>query len=219
MAACASACRRALRERRVSRGNRDRQKKVAKRAKKSPSPPAIPATGGAPAAASPEPRARLRPPTQAGRHEVLKELLTAAAQRHGLDPGLVLAVAWWESGWDMSKVSVTGASGLMQIDPGTARDLGPQLLHRGIDVHDAYDNADLGAAVLKNDLDDAGGKVDVALASYYEGPGNVDPSNLDTNAQTYVEGVTALQKAFDSGQDPTITPSPAPTPPQPAPLP
>ncbi len=149
--------------------------------------------------------------TPAERHEALKELLAAAAVRHRLDPGLVMAVAWWESGWDMTKVSSTGATGVMQIDPGTAHDLGPKLLHRAVDVHDPYDNIDLGAAVLRADFDDAGGNVAVALASYYEGAGNVDPSNLDPGAQTYVEGVTALQKEFDAGQDPAApgsTPSP-----------
>ncbi|HEX6487251.1 MAG TPA: lytic transglycosylase domain-containing protein [Candidatus Dormibacteraeota bacterium] len=158
---------------------------------------ALPATGdGRP------PRERAIPSPLAT-HELYRMLLTDAARRHGLDPGLVMAVAWWESGWDMSKVSDTGAVGLMQIDPGTARDLGPKLLHRTLDPHDPFDNADLGAAVLKSDLDDAGGNLAVALASYYEGAGNVDPSNLDPNAQVYVTGVTALQKEFDSGQDPT----------------
>lgn len=160
---------------------------------------ALPATGGIDER---PPRIRATPSPLA-EHELYRMLLTDAARRHGLDPGLVMAVAWWESGWDMSKVSDTGAVGLMQIDPGTARDLGPTLLHRTVDPHDPFDNADLGAAVLKSDLDDAGGNLAVALASYYEGAGNVDPSNLDANAQFYVTGVTALQKEFDAGQDPT----------------
>ena len=149
------------------------------------------------------PEPRFRPPTAGERREILKQTLADAARRHGLDPGLVMAVAWWESGWDMSQVSSTGAVGMMQVDPATARDLGPQLLHRQVDVHRPYDNADLGAAVLKADLDDAGGNLAVALASYYEGSGNVDPANLDPGAQTYVEGVTSLQKQFDAGKDPT----------------
>lgn len=144
----------------------------------------------------------LVPPTEAEQREILQAILAGAAQKHGLDPGLVMAVAWWESGWDMSKVSETGATGMMQIDPATVHDLGRKLLGRTPDVHNPYDNADLGAAVLAADIRDAGGRLDVALASYYEGAGNVDPSNLDAGAQTYVEGVTSLQKRFDAGEVP-----------------
>jgi len=167
-----------------------------------PPAPALPATGDAATTADLPGRAGLRPPSMAERHEMLRDLLADAARRQGLDPGLVMAVAWWESGWDMSKVSSTGATGLMQVDPATARDLGPKLLHRTVDIANPYDNADLGAAVLRADIDDAGGNLAVALASYYEGSGNVDPSNLDPGAQTYVEGVTSLQKRFDAGEVP-----------------
>lgn len=141
------------------------------------------------------------------RHALIKDALATAAAHEGLDPGLLMAVAWWESGWDMSKVSDTGAIGIMQIDPSTAQDLGPRLLGREIDPHSLADNIDLGAAVLKADLADAGGDLDVALASYYEGGGNVDPANLDPNAQAYVAGVRALQQQFDSGQEPSPAPS------------
>ena len=164
--------------------------------------PALPVSGGGQLEdLRPEPH--LGPPTAGERREILRQILADAARRHGLDPGLVMAVAWWESGWDMAQVSSTGAAGMMQVDPATAHDLGPRLLHRQVDVHNPFDNADLGAAVLKADIDDAGGNLAVALASYYEGSGNVDPSNLDPGAQTYVEGVTALQKQFDAGKDPT----------------
>lgn len=169
-----------------------------------PSAPALPATGDAVTIADPPAHPRLPPLTRAERHEIVRDLLADAARRQGLDPGLVQAVAWWESGWDMSRVSSTGATGLMQVDPATARDLGPKLLHRTVDIANPYDNADLGAAVLKADIDDSGGDLTVALASYYEGSGNVDPANLDPGAQTYVEGVTSLQKQFDAGHDPTL---------------
>lgn len=151
---------------------------------------------------------RPRPELQRGvsaayRHAAIRALLASAARRHGLDPGLLMAVAWWESGWDMGKVSDTGAVGILQIEPTTARDLGPQLLGRPVDPRLLTDNIEMGAAVLQADVKDAGGDVDVALASYYEGSGNVDPSNLDPNAQAYIAGVRALQKEFDAGQDPS----------------
>jgi soluble lytic murein transglycosylase-like protein len=113
-----------------------------------------------------------------------------------------MAVAWWESGWDMGKVSETGAIGIMQIDPATARELGPRLLGRAVDAHLVADNIELGAAVLKADIKDAGGGVDVGLASYYEGANNVDPADLDADAQAYVAGVKSLQQQFDAGKNP-----------------
>lgn len=142
----------------------------------------------------------------AERRALIKQLMADAARRHGLDPGLVMAVGWWESGWDMTMVSDTGAVGIMQIDPATADQLGPELLHRRVDPHDLMDNIELGAAVLQSDLQDSQGNVDVALASYYEGGGNVNPAGLDPNALTYVAGVKALEQQFDSGQDPSPTP-------------
>jgi len=166
-------------------------------------PEPLPVTGGGDTALAAGELVRPHSVTSPMRREALKAILAAAAIRHGLDPGLVQAVAWWESGWDMTEVSVTGAVGMMQVDPATAADDGPKLLHRAVNIHDPYDNADLGAAVLKADLGDAGGNLAVALASYYEGSNNVDPSNLDAGAQAYVEGVTSLQKQFDAGKDPT----------------
>src|SRR5207245_8766319 len=57
-------------------------------------------------------------------------LLIQAARHHGLRPGFVLAVAYWESGWNQQAVSRTGAIGLMQVEPSTAAWAGPALPHR-----------------------------------------------------------------------------------------
>src|SRR5439155_21169399 len=103
--------------------------------------------------------------TSPERREVVATELRSAATAQHLDPGPVMAGAWWESGWDQSRVSETGARGLMQIDPDTARDLGPRRLHRPADPADLADNAALGAAVLRSDLADSGGDLDLALAS------------------------------------------------------
>ncbi|MEA2516712.1 MAG: hypothetical protein QOG16_550, partial [Actinomycetota bacterium] len=43
------------------------------------------------------------------------------ARAHGVDPALVKAVAWQESGWQQNVRSSVGAIGVMQVMPATAR--------------------------------------------------------------------------------------------------
>jgi hypothetical protein len=83
---------------------------------------------------------------------VTKSMLYAAAQRHGVNPYLVMGLAWWESGWNESAVSSAGAIGIMQVMPATADADGPALLHRQVDLTDATDNIDMGTAIIKANL-------------------------------------------------------------------
>lgn len=91
---------------------------------------------------------------------------SAAAAR--VDPSLVAAVAQTESGFDPSATSRTGAAGIMQLMPETARSLG---------VTDPYDpaaNIQGGARYLRVLLDRFGGDVRLAVAAYNAGPGAVE---------------------------------------------
>ena len=119
------------------------------------------------------------------------KLLKAAAARHQLDPHLVLALAYWESGWDQSKVSASGAVGLMQVEPPTAAEAGPALLGRSVDVHNPVDNADVGTAVLRHDLDTFHDP-SLALAAYYQGPNSLRADGMFPDTQQYVQGILAL---------------------------
>lgn len=92
-------------------------------------------------------------------------LLAAAARRHGLEPGLLEAVAWQESRGRMSAVSVKGARGVMQLMPSTAAEL-------GVRPDDMVDNIRGGAMYLRRQLDRFG-SVPLALAAYNAGPGAV----------------------------------------------
>ena len=92
--------------------------------------------------------------------------LAAEARNHGLAPGLLEAVAWQESRGRMSAVSVKGALGVMQLMPGTAREL-------GVNPGDLADNIRGGALYLRRQLDRFGGNVPLALAAYNAGPGAV----------------------------------------------
>jgi soluble lytic murein transglycosylase-like protein len=120
-----------------------------------------------------------------------RPILREAALRHQLDPKLVLAVSYWESGWDQSRVSQTGAVGLMQVEPATAQEAGPALLGRVVDITDPFDNADVGAAVLKEDLD-AFHDTSMALAAYYQGPTSLRAHGMFPDTQQYVQGILDL---------------------------
>ena len=130
-------------------------------------------------------------PAGSNRQAIARRLLHDAAVRQGVDPKLVLAVSYWESGWDQSRVSETGAVGLMQVEPYVADSAGPSLLGRTVDVSDPYDNADVGVAILKEDLQSYSDPV-MALAAYYEGPTALQQNGLTADAQQYANGVLAL---------------------------
>jgi len=128
---------------------------------------------------------------------VVMQILKAAAVRHQLDPKLVLALAYWESGWDQSRVSATGAVGLMQVEPPTAAEAGPKLLGRPVDVTDPVDNVDVGAAILRQDLNTFG-SVELALAAYYQGPTSLRNDGMFPDTQAYVDGILALASRLNA---------------------
>lgn len=114
-------------------------------------------------------------------------LFAAATAEHGLPAGMLAAVAQAESGGDARAVSPAGARGLMQIMPGTARDL-------GVDPMDPAQAVDGAARLLARHLDTYDGSVPLALAAYNAGPGNVDkydgvPPFKET--QNYVRKITS----------------------------
>jgi soluble lytic murein transglycosylase-like protein len=114
-----------------------------------------------------------------------------AAVRHQVDPKLVLALSYWESGWDQSRVSETDAIGLMQVEPASAKEAGPALLGRNVDLDDPYDNADVGVAILRQDLD-VFGSPSKALAAYYQGPTSLKAHGMYLETQLYVQGILDL---------------------------
>jgi len=132
-----------------------------------------------------------RPPGLPYRPAFIRRVLIEAAQRHHLDPNLVLALSYWESGWDQSRVSATGAVGLMQVQPATAQEAGPLLLGHPVDLDDPHDNADIGAAILREDLD-AFHDPAMALAAYYQGPASLRQYGMLPDTQQYVQGIMDL---------------------------
>ncbi len=90
------------------------------------------------------------------------------ARRQGVAEDLVRAVIQAESAFNPSAVSVKGAMGLMQLMPATARELGV------IDPFNPEQNIRGGVTYLKQLLTRYDNKVELALAAYNAGIGNVE---------------------------------------------
>ena len=98
----------------------------------------------------------------------VNDLLVHAGAQHNIDVELLASVVKAESGFHPDAVSRTGARGLMQLMPATARTLG---------VNDAFQpdqNIAGGAAYLDYLLTRYHNDISLALAAYNAGPGAVD---------------------------------------------
>lgn len=97
----------------------------------------------------------------------LDSIFQRAAKKYNVDVNLLKAIAKKESEFDPKATSRSGAMGIMQLMPGTAKYLG---------VKDAYDpeqNIMGGAKLISQLLKQYKGNVTLALAAYNAGSGNV----------------------------------------------
>jgi soluble lytic murein transglycosylase-like protein len=97
--------------------------------------------------------------------------ITKAAERYDLPEALIRAVVQAESGFKVRAVSPAGARGLMQLMPGTAKEMGVT------DPFDIEQNIDGGSRYLRSMLDRFDGDVRLALSAYNAGPGTVAKYN------------------------------------------
>ncbi len=164
-------------------------------------PKASPKTASAPHTTSGSPGASSNSVTVSPQdREGLEKIVSEVATRHNVDPALVRAVIEAESNWNPVAVSRTGALGIMQLDPGTARELG---------VGNAFDpkqNIDAGVRYLQMLLVRYGGDLDKALAAYNAGPGTVDraggvPRIRETRDYVHRVTDTYYGPGSDHGQD------------------
>jgi soluble lytic murein transglycosylase-like protein len=123
------------------------------------------------------------------------QIIASSSAKYGVSPSLIKAVIHAESGYNPNAVSHKGASGLMQLMPGTARSL------KVNNSFDPKDNVDGGVKYLRFLLDTFHGDVSLALAAYNAGLNKVAryggiPPYAET--RTYVNRVLAYMQSYQT---------------------
>lgn len=149
------------------------------------------------------------PPAGSTEDRIYKAVHTAA-EKYNLPPALILGVIKQESGFKPNAKSWCGAQGLMQLMPGTAKQLG---------VTDAWNieqNVDGGSKYLRQMLDTFDGNLNKAIAAYNSGPGNVRKAEKNgreipriEETMKYVPAVLAHAEKFNNGASISISGSSA----------
>jgi hypothetical protein len=121
----------------------------------------------------------------------IDEIIKHASNSYGVDPELITAVVKAESDFDAGATSSKGAMGLMQLMPETAKELGVK------NCYNPVENIMAGTRYLKSLLNRYDGNVELTLAAYNWGMGNVErqPGRLPQETRTYIARVNRfLQK-------------------------
>jgi hypothetical protein len=116
--------------------------------------------------------------------------IQAASTKYGIEPALIAAVIEQESGGNPDAQSSAGAIGLMQLMPRTANGL-------GVNPYDPAHNIVGGTKYLAIQLNRFG-NLEMALAAYNAGPGNVLNSRYlyISETQNYIRNVAALANKY-----------------------
>ncbi|MCC5797285.1 MAG: lytic transglycosylase domain-containing protein [Methylophaga sp.] len=121
------------------------------------------------------------------------DIVRDMADKYQVDPALVRAVIHAESAFNARALSNKGAQGLMQLMPGTARDLGVD------NAFDVRQNIEGGVKYLAQMLRQFDGDIRLATAAYNAGPNAVRRFNgIPPYAETevYVERVGILHRRY-----------------------
>jgi peptidoglycan lytic transglycosylase len=132
------------------------------------------------------------------------EFVRVHAQRHSLDPALLAAVIYQESKFRAGAKSSSGAIGLMQLTPATARGIAIRTHGSAFKTKDLYNpeiNIRYGSWYLDN-LFRKYGSERLVLAAYNAGQGNVDRWRANgqpiqfAETKAYVSRVEDLKRIY-----------------------
>ncbi|WP_218188069.1 lytic transglycosylase domain-containing protein [Desulfosarcina cetonica] len=126
-------------------------------------------------------------------HLPFHRIVAQVAGRYEIDPSLIQAIIFAESGYNPKAKSKKGARGLMQLMPSTAKAFGVR------DIYDPKQNIEGGVRYFKYLLDRYNGDVQLALAAYNAGSRHVEvyagvPPFKTT--QRYIKKVLKFHKKF-----------------------
>lgn len=117
--------------------------------------------------------------------ESMDAIFEEAARQYNVPVNLLKAVGKAESGFDANAVSPAGAQGVMQLMPSTAVALGVE------DPFDARSNIMGGAKYISEKLNEYNGDIELALAAYNAGSGNVEKYG---GVPPFAETINYIQK-------------------------
>lgn len=132
-----------------------------------------------------EPARRQKHSTRIGATEKYHAIIKQASRIYHLDPYLLHAIILHESSYDRFAESRMGAQGLMQLMPGTQKELGVT------NPWDPRQNIYAGARYYRQMLNLFNGSYRVALHAYNAGPGQVKTGNIPQESRRYAAGVLA----------------------------
>jgi peptidoglycan hydrolase-like protein with peptidoglycan-binding domain len=140
---------------------------------------------------------RLRVPAGSPRADragtaAIRSSIDSWAAHYGVDPRLVRALAWMESGFQPTIRSPVGAWGVMQVIPATWDYVEAVLIGTGV-ARTADGNVRVGVAYLSHLLHEFGGNERLALAAYFQGPASVRRHGLLRESRAFVADVLALE--------------------------
>ncbi|MCC6932901.1 MAG: lytic transglycosylase domain-containing protein [Deltaproteobacteria bacterium] len=139
----------------------------------------------------------------------ISKLIVELSHEKNLDPLYVAAIISIESRFAEAARSNVGATGLMQLMPGTAKEVAENMVNGRIipKLTDPKTNISLGIDYIKFLENRYNGNRYLALAAYNWGPGNVDgavkrrqniPSSVQKYANTILERSERWQKHFNT---------------------
>ena len=127
-------------------------------------------------------------------------IVDSAAQKYKVNPNLVAAIIKKESTFKNGLVSSAGARGYMQLMPATARGLGVT------NPNNPTQNINAGTKYIRQMLERYDGNVEMALAAYNWGPGNMDKakrrygsnwkSHLPRETRDYIQKIMSWRQLY-----------------------